>query len=116
MQNHEYAEPTLAKTAPEMAKKGVNPTRSRVSLHSLTNPKMNPPIKIVIHWIKWASLSPMPLRIFSMSLHYMVENITIYCSILVIYNYYREYVHDRDFYLEVKNSWDNIYTVPESNT
>ena len=62
---------TLENTAAEMAKNGENPTSSSVSLHSLTKPITNPPMKTLIHWMKRDILSPMPSWIFSMSLHHM---------------------------------------------
>ena len=51
---------TIEKMAPQIARKGVKASNSSVSRQSLTNPMMNPPKKVAIHWTKRATLSPMP--------------------------------------------------------
>ena len=59
---------TFAMMAPAMARKGVNPRRTRVRRYSWVKPMMNPAKKVDTHWMKRESLSPIPSWIFSMSL------------------------------------------------
>ena len=65
---HPGLSPTFPSTAPAMAINGVNPSSRRVSLQSRTKPMTKPAMKVVIHWMKMANLSPIPAWILLMSL------------------------------------------------
>ena len=51
-----------------MTRKGTKASSRRVNLQSRTKAITKPATKVVIHWMKMESLSPIPARIFSTSL------------------------------------------------
>ncbi len=53
---------------PPMAKKGVKPSSTNVSLQSLTKPMTNPPTNVASHCSSKATLSPIPAWILPTSL------------------------------------------------
>ncbi len=59
---------TLVMMKPPMAKKGVKPSSTNVSLQSLTKPMTNPPTNVASHCSSKATLSPIPAWILPTSL------------------------------------------------
>ncbi len=65
---YEIANLTLVMMKPPMARNGVNPSSTSVSLQSRTKPMTNPPTNVASHCSSKATLSPIPAWILPTSL------------------------------------------------